>query len=525
MLPAQRQRKAALTRAVVRRQRALRQQATRVLTLQAAFDNAELSTELNELFARAHHESGLTAMDPQSRRTLIDRSRYEILQANSWFKGAARQAVNWVIGRGPFLECKIDGNPQAAKQIEAQFNRWFKKVRGPRKMRAMAYAKITDGSGLAMVINNQRLTGKISLDFVPFEDDQIRQPFGRVSGDDWQKNYLLDGKELDSAGNALRYWILPSHPADEPVIQPHPVSAEYVIDVWSWERPSQGRGIPEMATSIGSGPMMRIYQKAVLDAATIAAKHTVLVETNIDRFADGEDVYDPVDPNVEMPITYGMQTFLPAGHKASQLKAEQPTATHAEFIRTNVSSAGRPLGQPAQVATGDSAGINFAGGQLGRQDYELDVDVQRQDWETEALDKLFTHWLAEAALVGVIPREFGDIDSVPHEWRWSRRRHQDTNREYAGRARACQAGLTSPAFWQEDDGVDPEEEDLAAARGYGITVEQFREARFRTTFPEAALAILGPGRAPEAKRPNGSATDNADQHGETHGEDETNDQD
>jgi hypothetical protein len=71
--------------------------------LNAAYDNAELSPELNELFARAHHESGLSGIDPQARRTLIDRSRYEILQANAAFKGLVRSAVNWVIGRGPFL--------------------------------------------------------------------------------------------------------------------------------------------------------------------------------------------------------------------------------------------------------------------------------------------------------------------------------------------------------------------------------------------------------------------------------------
>jgi hypothetical protein len=198
------------------------------------------------------------------------------------------------------------------------------------------------------------------------------------------------------------------------------------------------------------------------------------------------------------------------------MKAEQPTSTYSEFTRANVASAARPIGQPSQVATGDSAGMNFAGGQLGRQDYELDVDVQRQDWETECLDKLLSHWLLEAALLGEIPEEFALIDSLSHEWRWTRRRHQDTNREYTGRAKACQSGLTSPAFWQEDDGVDPEEEDMASARSHGLTLEQFREARFRQMFPEAAVAILGPGKvppkvAPQRPQPQQGNQDNADQ--------------
>lgn len=490
-------RQQAISQAQARRQRALaRQKRPVIVKLEAAYDNAELTADMNELFARARHESGLSALDPQTRRTLIDRSRYEILQANNWLKGAARTAVNWVIGRGPYLECKIEGNPDAARLIEKKFNAWFKRIRGPRKFRVMAYAKITDGAGLGMLVNNPRLKGKIKLDIVPFEDDQIKMPFGRVSGEDWQKNYLLDGKELDKSGNAIRYWVRKNHPVDDPAAESEPIDAKFVLDVWSWERPSQSRGVPEMSTSIGAGPMMRIYQKAVLDSATTAAKHTVLVETSVDKFDDGERVYEPVDAQVEMHIPYGMQTFLPAGHRATQLKAEQPTASHSEFVRSQVTAAGRPIGQPSQISTGDSAGMNFAGGQLGRQDYEQDIDVQRQDWESEALDKALEEWLIEAVLAKEIPAEFVDIDSLGHEWRWTRRRHQDTNREYSGRQKACASGLTSPAFWQEDDGVDPEEEDLSAARSYNITLEQFREIRCRATFGAAAIAVLGPGKTP-----------------------------
>jgi hypothetical protein len=487
--------------------------------LNAAFDYAELNPELNELFARAKHESGLTGYDRQARRTLIDRSRYEVLQANKWFKGAARAAVTWVIGRGPFLEVKIAGNAEAARNVESLFNQWFKLRHGPRKLRVMCWAKITDGTGLAMIttvpsplrdLTESVSVKDITLNFVPFEEEQIQQPFADLYGEAFNTRYLLDGKELDSQGDPVRYWVLPYHPADEPTLNPQPVPAEYVIDVWDWQRPSQGRGYPEMATSIGDGPMLRVYDRAVVDAAATAAKHTVLVETNVDRFEDGDVNFDAVDPGVTMPIAYGMQSFLPAGHKATQMKPEQPTAQHADFVRTNTAGAARPLGQPSQISTGDSGGINFAGGQLGRQDYEADVDIQRQDWETLCLDKLLGHFLQEAVLLGLIPQDIADLAEVSHEWRWTRRRHQDTNREYTGRQKACGSGLTSPAFWQEDDGVDPEEEDLASARSYGLTLEQFREARFRALFPDAALAILGPGLTPQRTTPNAQRGQQAD---------------
>jgi hypothetical protein len=300
----------ALNQVALRRKRMAGRRRLQVaqVDLNAAYDNAELSPELNELFARAQHESGLSGADPQARRTLIDRSRYEILQANAWFKGAVRSAVNWVIGRGPFLECKIEGNPDAARLIESKFNAWFKSVKGARKLRVMSYAKITDGSGLAAVTNKKPVgKSKVTLNFVPFEDEQIKQPFGKLSGEDWQKNYFLDGKDVDENGDAIRYWVLPNHPVEDPVIQPEPISANFIIDVFNWERPSQHRGIPELATSIGKGPMMRIYEKSVLDAATTAAKHTVLLETSIDKFDTDmvADIFQPVEAGVQEPIHYG----------------------------------------------------------------------------------------------------------------------------------------------------------------------------------------------------------------------------
>ena len=468
-------------------------------TFNAAFDNAERNSKLNELFARATHATG--TMSPSERRTLVDRSRYEILEANGHYKGIGRAAISLVLGRGAFVEVKQEGMPTTdARMIEQKFNAWFKLVNGARKLRVMGWAKITDGSGLAMITNNPKLAKRgdgITLDFVPFEDEQIQRPLMfNDKPSEWNRNYLLDGKEFDDFGNPERYWVTQNHPIDDPTATATPVDAEYVIDVWSWERPSQGRGNPEMGTVVGDGPMMRIYEQAVVDCAATAAKHSAIFKTNTAVFTDGEAVYDPIGGFVEVPLNTGVGTFLPDGHDVTQLKAEQPTATYSDFMRTKVVAAGRPIGQPPQISTGDAAGINYAGGQLSRQDYSADVDVQHQDWEMLALSKLFRHWLEEAALAGVIPRKYRDSDQVNHEWRWTRQTHQDPQKEYTGRSIAVKTGLTSVAYWQEADGVDPEEEDLSAARSLGLSIEKFREARFRTLMPAAALALLGPGLTP-----------------------------
>ena len=459
--------------------------------INARYELAERSADLNEQFGRASSSSGRQVTSHTDRATMRDRIRHEMFEADPWLAGSGRTTVVSVIGRGPWLEVKIPNNPDVSKDIADKFNHWFRnRVNGPRKLRTMAHAKNSDGSGLAMVVHAPNVRGAVKLSFVPFEDEQIRADTGSGSFHD-QTNYLLDGKEFDEVGDPARYWISERHPAEHPEDRPKAIAAAFVLDVWEQLRPSQGRGVSAYATATKNGPMRRTYRRATIDAATTAAKLSFLMKTNVDRFDDGDTVFEDVDALTGVPLLYGEGMALPAGWDPFQLKPEHPTTGHDEFMRSNVAEMGRPAGQPGQVAMGDAKGLNFASGSLGRADWADDVDVQRQDWETLGLDKLFAHWLAEAALVGEIPREFHDVDKVPHEYRWTRRRHQDTNKEYSGRAKAIATGQTSRAFWQTDDGINPDAEDESAAAGFGVDVETYRRALFFSTFGDAAAQAIG----------------------------------
>ena len=460
-------------------------------TLNARYELAERSVDNNEHFARAQGGSALQNQSGVDRATLRDRIRHEMHEADPWLHGSQRTTVVSTIGRGAWLEVNIAGTPEVSRDISSKFNQWFRdRVGGPRKLRTMCWSQGSDGPGLAVIVTNYDVRGPVKLDFVPFEDEQIKaNPASRNTID--RRNYLLDGVEQDNYGNPSRYWITEKHPDEYPESESRPIDAQYVIDVFDKQRPSQGRGVSDYATSVRNGPLRRIYRRATLDAAATAAKMSYILESNVDRFEDGENNFEDIDSLTGLPIYYGEGTVLPKGWKAMQMKAEQPTTGHTEFMRGNVAEMGRSAGQPAMVALGDATGLNFASGQLSRADWAEDVDVRRQDWETLCLDKLLAHWLREAALVGEIPLEYADIDNVPHEYRWTRRRHQDTNKEYSGRAKAIASGQTSRAFWMTDDGVNPDSEDEAAAVGFGVDKETYRRALFLQTFGDAAFAALG----------------------------------
>lgn len=211
----------------------------------------------------------------------------------------------------------------------------------------------------ASVINDPKVRGNVKLNFVPFEDEQVRANPNQQSLMD-RSTYLLDGKEFDDAGNESLYWVLERHPAEYPGDVSKPVSAEFVLDVWDWERASQGRGISPYATSTRNGPLRRSYRRATLDAAVTAAKLSFLLKTNVDRFSNGDNLFQYLDALEAIPLFDGEGMALPMGWEPSQLKAEHPTTSHEEFTRSNVAEMGRAAGQPGAVTLADAKGLNFA---------------------------------------------------------------------------------------------------------------------------------------------------------------------
>lgn len=468
------------------------EQGPRLVSLNAAYDLADQNPEINEQFGRAKHASGRMSLNPADRGVMIDRSRYEIFEANPWLKGSSRATTVSVIGRGPEIEVpEAEGITEAeAKLVESEFNKWLRKRKTGRKFRAMANAKQSDGAGMAIAFSNPKAgEDEVSLDFAPFDVDHIRPPIYPAPMD--TREHCLSGKEIDASGEAVWYWITPEHPAENPTTQPRKVSARYVLDVWDWQRPSQSLGAPEYATTIRNGPIARSYRRATIDSAALASKHAGVMETNVDRFETGEMALSPMAAWVQVGTPYGTMSALPYGWKLNQLKSENPHTKHSEFIRDLAAEHGRGVNQPNFIALGDGADQNFSSMAGLRQEWELEVDAQRQDWETEALDKLLALWLEEMVALGKLPTKFRNVEAVGHTWRWRKRRHQDTDKEYNGRKTAVVSGLRSRRNWQTDDGLDPEQEDEQAAAGFGITKQEYRRILLISNFGDAARNVLG----------------------------------
>jgi hypothetical protein len=90
---------------------------------------------------------------------------------------------------------------------------------------------------------------------------------------------------------------------------------------------------------------------------------------------------------------------MPRGWKMSQLQAEQPSTTYAEFKKEILNEIARRLSVPFNVAAGNSSSYNYASGRLGRQTYFQSIRVEQSQLEVVVLDRILATRLDEAVLI------------------------------------------------------------------------------------------------------------------------------
>ena len=171
----------------------------------ARYDAATTNADNRRHWANADALSANAANSPEVRRTLRNRSRYEVAN-NSYARGIVLTLANDVIGTGPRLQMLTD-NADANRIIERAFATWSTTVRLAEKLRPMRSARATDGEAFAILTNNPKLPYPVQLDLKLVEAEQVTTPDFRFAGG-------IDGIVFDAAGNPVEYHVLKDHPGD-----------------------------------------------------------------------------------------------------------------------------------------------------------------------------------------------------------------------------------------------------------------------------------------------------------------------
>ncbi len=427
----------------------------------AKFDSAQTTPDNRKHWANADGLSPNAAINPEVRRILRNRARYEVAN-NSYAKGIALTLANDTIGTGPRLQMLTE-DADANARIEDAFEQWSRAVDLAGKLRTMRLARAESGEAFALLVNNPAIASwgsPVSLDLKLIEADQVCTPLLRRGRTD-----EIDGIVLDQWGNPSAYRVLKRHPGDSGLLRA-PIddltaydtfAASAVVHYFRSDRPGQLRGIPEITPALPLFAQLRRYTLATIAAAETAANFAAVIYT--DAPPNGEA--DPLEPMDEVELEQRLATVLPGGWKLGQVHAEQPTTTFGEFKREILNEIARCLNMPFNVAAGNSSGYNYASGRLDHQVYFKSIRVEQHHLQLAVLDRLLKAWLNEAVLVeGLLPQSLRErgVALPEHAWFWDGVEHVDPAKEATAQATRLANHTTTLATEFARQGRDWEQE-------------------------------------------------------------------
>jgi lambda family phage portal protein len=239
-----------------------------------------------------------------------------------------------------------------------------------------------------------------------------------------------DGVKVDRNGAAIAYRFLRAHPYDNQTF----ASALTDADDWSAaqvrhlflpEEADQYRGFPLLGPAVNQLADLRRYTRAVIAAAEAAANVAGIVHANDSDLAPAD-----VEAMDELAIPRNSLLTMPKGWDITQLRAEQPSGTYAEFRREIIGEIGRVLMEPFIVAYGSSQDSSYASGRLDWQDFLRSVQILQGDFlEPTLLDPVFDAWLPEAILLKQVLPIPGGLLTPPRAWFWQLPQHVDPAKE------------------------------------------------------------------------------------------------
>jgi len=451
--------------------------------LRARYDAATTTPDNRRHWAGADGLSANAANNPEVRRILRNRARYEVAN-NSYARGIVLTLANDVVGTGPRLQL-LTTAAEANRRIEKEFATWANAVSLAEKLRTLRMARAEDGEGFVVFTSNPALSTSINLDLRLVEADQVTTPHLSILA-----RNAVDGIVFDEMGNPVEYHVLKSHPGDPrggPSLDYDRVPAESVVHWFRADRPGQARGIPDIMPALPLFAQLRRFTLAVLAAAETAADFAGILYTDspANGEADSAEPFEPIELEQRALLT------MPGGWKMSQLEAEQPSTTYGEFKREILNEIARCLNMPYNVAAGNSSGYNYASGRLDHQTYFKAVRVEQAHLEAVVLDRILSAWFDEAVLIpGLLPAGIGPIAQWPHQWFWDGHEHVDPAKEAGAQATRLENHTTTLAYEYARQGRDWESElrqrakEVALMRELGLSATQAGPAAHQDDGPD-----------------------------------------
>ena len=437
-----------------------------IIPVRGRFDAASREAEATRHWQGADFLSADAALTPEIRHIIISRARYEAAN-NGYCDGILKTLADDTIGTGPRLQLSLCENESddvvvewenRLNRREARWRKWANAIHLAKVLKIARRSKAIDGEVFLQKNHNPKIRSHVKIGIEVFEAEQVGSlPLSTVI--EYHESGVpkeIDGIQYDEYGNPSNYRFWRIHPGSHGMsittADSYMVNAKNVIHYANIWRPGQHRGLSEISSTLPGFNDLRRFTTAVLAAAEVAAEISFILSSNAP--ADDDDVKNPVPltPGTVIELCRNAGIALPAGWVASQLKAEQPTSTHSEFVRTKIREVARPLSMSMNIAMGDSSGYNYASGRLDHQTYFRAIRNERADIADFVLNDLLSDF--EELDRAYYPEDYDDALEVEHDWMWDGFDHVDPVKEANAQKIRLSSGTTTLADECAKEGKD-----------------------------------------------------------------------
>ncbi len=393
--------------------------------------------------------------------TLRDRARY-LVRNVPYAASAVRGICNNVVGYGIQARIKaVAGGDAYQKRYQQLWDSWANTTQCDAEGRCTLAGlqelvlRTVVESGECIIRRrirraNDPLKLAVPMQLQVLEPDFIDESKDGINPDNG--NTWVQGKEFDSRGRCVAYWLFTQHPGDygyqaNLTRQSIRVDASEVCHVYRLDRPGQVRGITWFAPV-----MIRIkdfdeYEDAQLLRQKVAACFSVFV-------------YDATPPasginanaKAELPpekVTPAMIEILPPG-KDVKFAAPPGVDGYRDYSTVSLQMIATGLGIPYSLMTGDQSQTNFASGRMGWLDFNRSVESWRWNMLIPQFLESVRAWFEDAAKLT------GYMTPVTFQWSEPPREMINPKEEIAAFREKIRAGYPWSKAWA-DQGYDPDQ--------------------------------------------------------------------
>jgi lambda family phage portal protein len=368
---------------------------------------------------------------------------------NPMLEGTIQTWVTDLVGKyGPTLQV-ISDDTEWNDAVETIWHDWWQvpdargRMSGAEMLQCMTRLYWTCGEWFVRM--ESATSGDIALRLRMIHPRQLGQLV--PNNDLW--NVAL-GIEFDDDGKVAAYYIVPETPSGRAKsAMAQRVEASKIVHDFIATEPDQIRGIPLLASSLGVIGDLRQYDEKVLDAATLAASMSGVLEAN------HEDI-EPITiaANQNLTMKRNTLTVVPPGYTAKFLTAAQPTGQYVDFRKERQREIGRAVGMPLMHIRLDASAHNFSSARMDGLNYRNALKMHQGRIERVGLNRWCSEVIREGVLMGAIPPPPGRYEL---KWTWPAIPTGDPEKEARANALRLANGSTTLTDVCVEEGADFEQ--------------------------------------------------------------------